>query len=183
MISLQTLRSEKARPFRFILTGGTGAAVQLGCLRSLTFLGWSPFLGDVVAFLVAAQINFLLSYLFTWGDRRRESGIGLARCWSTFHVSIAGTFVLNMVVFTASSRILPTMLAAALGILVASIGNFFLGDRLVFGSQSSVEAVADEPVMESLAKLAPHRGVADYVGGPRSVSAVSPLGPSSGGED
>jgi putative flippase GtrA len=56
----------------------------------------------------------------------------LWRRWATFHVSIAGMALLNMLVFAAARAAVSHLLAAALGICAGALGNFFIGDRLVF---------------------------------------------------
>jgi len=83
-----------------------------------------------VAFLAAAQLNFVLSSLFTWADRQTGQGIG--RRWLIFHGSIAGMALANMAVFAVARLVVPDLAASATGIGVAAIGNFFIGDRLVF---------------------------------------------------
>ncbi|WP_038038421.1 GtrA family protein [Thermorudis peleae] len=119
------------RLLRFAIVGGVAGSVQLGLLAGLTRAGLHPFLADLVAFLSAAQINFALSQWFTWRDRRL-TGSGLVARWLAFHTMIAGTACLNFLVFWAADRVLPHLVAAALGIAVAALVNFLGGDRLVF---------------------------------------------------
>ena len=61
------LRSTPARPLRFGITGGLAALVQLVLLHVWTDLGWDALLANAVALLLAAQANFWISALFTWG--------------------------------------------------------------------------------------------------------------------
>ena len=130
----QVLRSAPTRPVRFVVTGGLAALVQLGLLQVWTGLGWDPLPANVVACLVAAQVNFWLSQLFTWGDRggTRRIALSVAPRWARFHAAISGTALLNMAVFALARTLLPSLLAATLGIAVAAILNFVLADRLVF---------------------------------------------------
>jgi putative flippase GtrA len=128
------LLAHKARPLRFILTGSIAALIQLGLLDTLTHLGWKATLANIIAFLLAAQVNFALSYVFTWHDRhplRRAKKILLKR-WIAFHIGISGTALLNMLVFIIAVRVPPALLASALGIGVAALINFVINDRLIF---------------------------------------------------
>jgi len=121
---------DAARPLRFALTGGAAAVVQLILLALLTRHGWPELAANGVAFLFAAQLNFALSVTFTWRDRLAAHG--LRRRWLAFHGAIAGMAVVNMLVFAAARTAVPVLAASALGIGVAAIGNFVVGDRLVF---------------------------------------------------
>jgi putative flippase GtrA len=129
----QMLFSAQARPLRFAITGGLAAVMQLLLLGLLTGHGWPALLANGVAFLLAAQFNFAVSNVFTWRDR--PSGQSLARRWLAFHGSIASMAVVNLLVFAIMRTLLPDLLASASGIAVAAVGNFFIGDRLVFQSR------------------------------------------------
>ena len=127
-----------ARLARFALTGGLAGLCQLSLLTALTGRGWPPDLANVTAFLVAAQLNFLLSSIFTWCDRlaTRVSGGALRRRWLAFHGAIASMAVVNMVVYSTARHVMPVLIASALGIAAAALGNFVLGDCLVFRPRS-----------------------------------------------
>jgi putative flippase GtrA len=146
VVRLHTLYTMRGRIIRFSLTGGTGAVVQLSLLSVLLSWGWSHLLANGAAFLVSMQVNFWLNQHFTWRDREAPSGMRviLAR-WARFHGAVAGTAVLNMAVFALAATELPHLLAAALGIGVASVANFVTGDRFVFraGAATSGEPIAD----------------------------------------
>jgi putative flippase GtrA len=122
--------SPSARPLRFAVTGGLAGLTQLLLLELLVEHGWPALVANLVAFLLAAQLNFVLSSTFTWRDRQATGAIG--RRWLQFHGTIASMAGLNMAVFAASRTVLPELVASATGILAAAIGNFLLGDRLVF---------------------------------------------------
>jgi putative flippase GtrA len=124
-----------ARPLRFALTGGLASLVQLGLLALLTESSWPTAPANVVAILLAAQVNFALSSLFTWRDRRRTAP--LWRRWLAFHGAIAATALVNQSVFLATRTALPALMASAAGIAVAAVGNYLLGDRLVFRAHAA----------------------------------------------
>ena len=122
--------SSAARPLRFAGTGGAAAAVQLLLLAFLTRHGWPAVLANGAAFLIAAQINFVLSVTFTWRDR--WAGDSLLRRWGLFHASIALMALVNMLTFAATRSFLPLAAASLAGIAAGAVGNYVLGDRLVF---------------------------------------------------
>ncbi len=122
--------SRRARPARFVITGGLAGILQLLLLKILIDHGWDGFVANAVAFLLAAQLNFVLSSFFTWRDRLPQHTI--ARRWLVFHGSIAAMAVVNMAVFALMRLVLPDLMASAIGICAAAVGNFFIGDRLVF---------------------------------------------------
>ena len=57
------------RSLRFAAVGFICYLIQLGLLHALHGV-ITLYLADVLAFLISAQVNFTLSQLFTWGDRR-----------------------------------------------------------------------------------------------------------------
>ena len=128
--AVRLLLSDRGRPIRFALIGASAAAIQLALLALLTRHGWQQDLADALAFLLAAQVNFACNNLFTWRGRGRDRP--LWRRWLLFHGSILGTAALNLLVFDLARRAIPVLPASALGIAVAAVGNFLIGDRLVF---------------------------------------------------
>jgi 4-amino-4-deoxy-L-arabinose transferase-like glycosyltransferase/putative flippase GtrA len=117
--------------------------VQLLLLELLTRQGLPPFAANALAMLVSAQVNFWLSQTFTWRDREAADLGSLAVRWLRFHGAIAGTALLNLVVFSVAALVLPHLAAAALGIGTAAVGNFILGDRLVFRARPAAHIDGD----------------------------------------
>jgi putative flippase GtrA len=126
--------SRAARPLRFVLVGGTAALVQLAVLAFLTRHGWNALPAEVVGFLVAAQINFVLSVTLTWRDR--AVGQSWPQRWLLFHVSISLMAAVNVATFALTRSVLPTLTASLAGSASGAIGNYFIGDRLVFRGPS-----------------------------------------------
>jgi putative flippase GtrA len=118
------------RPLRFAGTGGTAGAAQIVLLVFLTHLGVESVLANIVAFLLAAQVNFVLSLTFTWADRLGDERLG--RRWLLFHGSISLMAVVNMLTFLAARTVVPAPPASLLGIAAGAAGNYLLGDHLVF---------------------------------------------------
>ena len=135
--AVRSLLSERARPLRFAVSGGLAGLLQLALLALLTRHGWNSITANAVALLLSTQANFALSYLFTWCDRRPDKGtlpVVLVR-WAAYQGSVAGTALLNMLVFVAMRTVLPPLVASAAGLAAGASGNFMIGDRFVFGRQ------------------------------------------------
>src|SRR5919197_1644844 len=112
----QLATTRAARPLRFALTGGLAGLLQLGLLALLTGRGWPSAPANAVAFLLAAQVNFALSFLFTWRDRRRTAP--LWRRWLAFHGAIAAMAFVNQGVLMAARTALTARAASLTGIVV-----------------------------------------------------------------
>ncbi len=138
MSANRSLPSPWARPLRFAAVGGLSGLVQLSLLALLTDAGCNGFLGNIVAFLLAAQFNFWMSYRFTWGDRASSLNLqSILGRWARFHASIAWTAVLNIGLFAVARTALADLPASALGITAAALANFILGDKFVFRNAST----------------------------------------------
>jgi putative flippase GtrA len=127
-------RSTAPRLLRFACTGLIAGAVQLMLLHLWLARGWDGLLANSAAYLVSAQVNFLLSATFIWGDRRDGSWRPrtLLHRWAAFHGAILGTALLNQAVFVVAEQMLPAPVAAGLGIGAGALVNFLVQDRLVF---------------------------------------------------
>ncbi|HZU77630.1 MAG TPA: GtrA family protein [Dehalococcoidia bacterium] len=128
------LLSRWARPLRFALVGGVCGLIQLALLVALLRLRVESLTANVLAYLLSAQVNFLLSNHFIWHDRwsRRASARDLLRRWLRFHLSIAGTFALSQAVFVGARALTAPVIASALGIGISALANFAIQDRLTF---------------------------------------------------
>lgn len=132
------LDSPLARPLRFAGTGVAAGGLQLTLLAILTARGWDALPANVIAFLTAAQFNFLLSNVVTWHDRHLTGSI--RRRWLLFHASIAVMALVNMLVFVALRGLVPALAASALGIAAGAYGNYLAGDRLIFRQPSTLSS-------------------------------------------
>lgn len=122
------------RPLRFLCTGAFAALVQLSILDAFTEQHWTPIAANAVALLLSTQVNFVLSYVFTWGDRRplQATPRAVLGRWTVYQGSTAGAALLNMGVFILTRADLGTLVASALGTAVAALLNYVAGNRLVF---------------------------------------------------
>lgn len=59
-----------------------------------------PISANGIGFITSAQLNFLLSYHFTWRDSARKKGFPLASTWAQFNLVVLGAAMVNGAAFT-----------------------------------------------------------------------------------
>jgi len=121
---------------RFVLVGGTCAALQLLVFVGVLRFGAEPHLANTGAFLLSTQVNFFLSAAITWRDRlaltggRTAIGIRLA----SYNTMALGTLLLNQLAFALAAIHLPALLAGAVGIAASAAANYLLSRSIIFKS-------------------------------------------------
>ena len=119
---------------RFNVVGLAGFVVQIVTLSLLVrCAGLTTSIAVMVAVLVAVSHNFVWHEHFTWPNQPREGR--LRRCLS-FHVSTGALSVVTNVGATTlvmTQTGLPLVAANVVAVALASIVNFLVSDRLVFG--------------------------------------------------
>ena len=122
------------RLFRFNAVGAMGAALQLALLALLVHVGVHYLWATAGSVEAAILHNFIWHRRWTWGDRRGASEnpfATLARFNLTSGmVSISGN-LLSVYLLTGLLRINPVAANLA-AIIVGSLANLFLFDRVVF---------------------------------------------------
>ena len=136
-------------PTRFALFGTVGAlgavvhlAVLAGVLQLMSahVFGGSPskasafLIGQTVAAITAMTFNFELNNELTYADKRLRGLLPLLRGWAKFAAACAVGMVANIGVSSVlMSRGLHALPAAICGIALASVWNFALSSRFVWG--------------------------------------------------
>lgn len=136
-------------PTRFALfgtVGALGALVHLGVLYLVLKLFGAEFLlshypkeaafivGQTIAALTAMTFNFVLNNELTYADKRLRGFMPLARGWLKFAATCAFGMLANIGVSTALVRIgFHAISAALIGIVLASVWNFALSSKFVWG--------------------------------------------------
>jgi putative flippase GtrA len=118
---------------RFNLVGVMGFVLQTATLWLLVrWAGVSAGVALTLAVMAAVSHNFVWHEHFTWADRPREQRF---RRWLSFHVSTGVISVLTnlgvtILVMTATG--LPVVPANVIAVVIASVANFWINDRLIF---------------------------------------------------
>lgn len=122
------MNHQMSRLFRYGLTAGAAAVVDIGGFALLHRFGLPLVPAAAASFLVATVVNYLLTARHVFHADTSLSG------YLRF-LSAAGVgFVLNVGVTTAVAQILgvPALLAKVIGVGVAFLANFALNTLFVF---------------------------------------------------
>jgi putative flippase GtrA len=146
-----------SRWLKFNAVGALGVAVQLGMLALLTRLaGWNYLAATAIAVEAALVHNFVWHERYTWADQTRsaQTAGAIARRMLGFHagngaVSLIGN--LALMAWLAGALHLPTLLANGVSIVVCSVVNFVLGDRLIFRAGPAPASGEEQAALAGLA--------------------------------
>lgn len=121
-------RSLVATFSRYLLAGGTAAAVDIGGFALLLSLGVMDVLAAVLSFLVATVVNFSLSARYVFG------GSTSFRTYLFFLLGASVGLMVNVGVTVGVMRLLsvPAILAKVAGIGCALCLNFVVNRMIVF---------------------------------------------------
>jgi len=139
-----------SRAVRFIIVGGISGVAQIVFLAIWLHFSSQHRLGNLVAFLLSAQINFALNQLVTWHSTLAGSSsqTTLTR-WVKFHGAIAVSAVINQVVYNVAVLFVPILVSAALAILFVAGFNFVMLNRFVFQARRPASPIGPVPTPES----------------------------------
>ena len=141
----------RAQTTRFAVVGLAITALHLLVFRLV--LPWTaPEAANVVAFLTATQVNFVLSYFWTWSARRplgQETVGSVLRRAVLFNGSAALGFGVNAVVFSTALRLvgLAPFSSAVVATGASAATSFLLSSRVVFARRPVLDAVDPRPVL------------------------------------
>ena len=167
-----------SRSVNFALVGLLGFVCQLSLLHLLVGAGMPVSLGTAVAVLAAVAHNFVWHRAWTWRDRAAGSThaqflrfVGLNGL-----VSLAGNVAITAALAAAG---VPVLGANAVAVVVCSLANFVLADRLVFAVASVLLVTAGAA---DAAVLGPRTlaGWQEYVKATEQRIAVEEPNPSAG---
>lgn len=122
----------RGRPAWFLGSGAISGVFQLGLLSFLMETTALGSLSNAVAFLAAAQLNFLLNHRLTWGDRRRPGSSAWLRQLAGFNGLVLVGAAINQSVYALISQAMPYLLAAGLALLATTALKYLVADRLIF---------------------------------------------------
>jgi putative flippase GtrA len=121
---------------RFVLVGLAMTVLNLALFRGLSPLLVAE-LANLSAFLLVTQVNFAVSYLWTWSSRRvaaEETVRSVLRRALAFNGSATLGFGVNALVFSLTHRVAGTspMVSAVLATSASAAANFLLSSLVVF---------------------------------------------------
>lgn len=133
------------RLIRFALVGVTCFLVQLGLLYLLESV-LHLFIADALAFLMSAQLNFVLSQVFTWRDRRNTERL-LMR-WVKFNASaLLSVTAVNVTVFWLLVEAgMPIWAAMFVANVASTVWTFLMNHFVVFKEEQSKPSPIPERV-------------------------------------
>lgn len=120
------------RPLYFLAVGGVCAVVQGGLLVLLTEVGAVGSIGNLVAFAVSGQLNFLLSTVLTWRDSVVSARRARLSRVLRFNAVLAAAALANQLLYLGARSLLPYLLAAAFALGVTTLAKYHLSNRWVF---------------------------------------------------
>ncbi|MBI4892533.1 MAG: GtrA family protein [Acidobacteria bacterium] len=127
-----------ARWLKFNAVGLIGIAVQLAALSFFArLLHWHYLIATAAAVEIAVLHNFVWHEVWTWRDRRGQSGTRMARLLR-FHLGNGAVSLLANLIFMrifAGAFHLPLMLANLISIALAALLNFAISEWWVFRSR------------------------------------------------
>ncbi|MGH7196397.1 MAG: glycosyltransferase [Candidatus Saccharimonadales bacterium] len=115
------------RVARFGMVGTVCLLVQLGIMWFLVNHGIHESPANSTGFLLSAQLNFVLSRNFTWGDRTKQ-GLLLARRfaqWVAFNSVVLAGAVVNFLAFAGATMLDVPIVYAAIAAVVLAMGVTF----------------------------------------------------------
>ena len=123
--------------YRYVLSGGTGALINLGLLYALTeYIGLHYLWSATLSFSIALCASFLLQKLFTFRDTvlgKKEVGVQFLRfaLLGLFNVALNALFIFLLV----DRAYLWYMLAQIISSVLIATFTFFLYKHLIFKNQ------------------------------------------------
>lgn len=119
------------RHFTFVAVGVVCFLVQLGLLAALTASGVYEPVANAIGFLASAQLNFVLSSAFTWGDRADRTDRTMSRL-AGYNATALLSLAVNSLAFTLAYHLTGTVIAAALGVLSGMGCTYLICDLVIF---------------------------------------------------
>jgi putative flippase GtrA len=138
--------SLRAPVVRFAAVGLAMTTLHLVVLRLLLLVVPVPEVANVVAFLCVTQVNFAVSYVWTWSSRRpvgQETVGHVIRRAVLFAGSAVTGFGVNAAVFSVAYRLtgLSPLHSAVAASAVSAVATFLLSSRVVFAGRRAIPSL------------------------------------------
>lgn len=119
------------RILRFGIVGALCLLIQISILFILEPI-IPPVFANAIGFIVSAQLNFVLSYRFTWHDSARKNGFHLMTTWLQFNLVVLLSASINAAAFSLIRyTLIESSTLAAIGATVISTVCTFLINHFV----------------------------------------------------
>jgi cellulose synthase/poly-beta-1,6-N-acetylglucosamine synthase-like glycosyltransferase/putative flippase GtrA len=129
---IRRLNSQRARIARFAMVGAFCFGVQSLLLEGLSRAGTNATLADAIGFFVSAQLNFVLSSVFTWRDRRATGARALWYRLSAYNATAAVSLGLNTLAFSVLRPRFGNIEAALGGVITGMAFTYTLCQLAIF---------------------------------------------------
>lgn len=127
--------SIQKRILRFAFVGTLCFVVQWSLIQAFCQL-MHVFYADALAFLLSAQLNFILSHAFTWKDR--QSSHTLLR-WQKFNLAALTSAGINAGVFWALLELMPRdWVALIIANAISTAFTFVINHHVTFRKETCV---------------------------------------------
>lgn len=125
---MAAVRLHRRRVFRFALVGGFCFGVQYAVMRVLAAAGFDLALANAAGFALSAQLNFLLSAVFTWGGAARISWLR----WASYNSTALLGLAMNTAVFGVVHRTFGSFFGTLAGVGAGAVFTYLVGNFLIF---------------------------------------------------
>ncbi|GAA2613927.1 GtrA family protein [Paractinoplanes durhamensis] len=108
--------------------GGFCFGVQYAVMMALAGAGVDLSLANAAGFALSAQVNFLLSAVFTWGG---AVGLSWLR-WASYNSTALLGLAMNTAVFSVVHRTFGSFLGTLAGVGAGAVFTYLVGNFLIF---------------------------------------------------
>jgi len=128
------IRFQSSRIFiKFAIVGATGVVVNLGIFTLLLEMGMNKFLASPIAIEISIVTNFLFNNYWTFRWRKTKDRIRIKGLkFNAVSLASLGVSYATFVAFSAAFPALPPQVAQLVGIIPATLVNYFLNSYWTF---------------------------------------------------
>lgn len=131
------IQGYRLRILRFGLVGASCFALQYAIMSLLARIGVTWSAANAAGFVASAQLNFLLSAAFTWGDRKILSSRRIWPRWLSYNGTALIALAANTVVFSTALQLISPLPAAFLGVIAGTVVTYLICNFLIFRSPAA----------------------------------------------
>jgi putative flippase GtrA len=122
----------KKRHILFVSVGATCFLTQYVALTAMAAAGLNRPLANALGFVLSAQLNFVLSSLLTWRDRRARSTQTLWIRLASYNCTALISLAVNTAAFSLVYQQVGNLAAAAFGVICGMCVTYLVCDLFIF---------------------------------------------------